>query len=120
MKYLIDITPQGTVSFISQLWGSRLSEKQGSGILILLLPGDVILADKSFNIYKLVSIHQADTKLPAFMKGKIQLSAKGVQEIHHSLTPQISPPHISVPPIPYHSPILYHIPALYSSWQWND
>jgi len=83
VKYLIGITPQGTVSFVSRSWGVRVSHKQITqecGILSLLLPGNVVLADRGFNIYELVAIHQAEAKLPAFTKGKTQLSAKEVQE----------------------------------------
>ena len=46
----------------------------------MLLPGDVVLADRGFNIFELVAIHQAEAKLPAFTKGKTQLSAKEVQK----------------------------------------
>ena len=83
VKYLIGITPQGTVSFVSDAWGGRVSDKhitQECGILNSLLPGDLILADRGFNIYELVAMHQAEAKLPAFTKGKTQLIAKEVQE----------------------------------------
>ena len=46
----------------------------------MLLPGDLVLADRGFNIYELVAIHQPEAKLPAFTKGKAQLSAKEVQD----------------------------------------
>ena len=83
IKYLIGITPQGTVSFVSKAWGGRVSDKQITqecGILDLLLPGDLVLADRGFNIFELVGMHKAEAKLPAFTKGKTQLSAKEVQE----------------------------------------
>ena len=63
--------------------GRRVSDKhitQECGILDFLLPGDLILADRGFNIYELVGMHQAEAKLPAFIKGKAQLTAKEVQE----------------------------------------
>ena len=46
LKYLIGMTPQGTISFVSQAWGGRLSDKlitQECGILSKLLPGDLVL-----------------------------------------------------------------------------
>ena len=48
LKYLIGITPQGTISFVSKTWGGRVSDKaitQECGILSNLLPGDEVLAD---------------------------------------------------------------------------
>uniref|UniRef100_A0A8C5EQN9 THAP-type domain-containing protein n=1 Tax=Gouania willdenowi TaxID=441366 RepID=A0A8C5EQN9_GOUWI len=53
MKYLIVITPQGVISFISNGWGGRTSDKhitEQSGFLNKLLPGDIVLADRGFNI----------------------------------------------------------------------
>ena len=82
VKYLIGITLQGTVSFVSKAWGDSVTDKQITqecGILDLLLPGDLVLADRGFNIFELVGMHHAEAKLPAFTKGKIQLSAKEVQ-----------------------------------------
>lgn len=48
VKLLNAITPQGTISFISKAWGSRVSDKyitEHCGVLNKLLPGDLILAD---------------------------------------------------------------------------
>ena len=45
-KFLIGITPQGVVSYISQAWGGRVSDKyptEHCGILAKLLPGDIVL-----------------------------------------------------------------------------
>ena len=62
---------------------ARVSDKvltQDCGILSKLLPGDVILADRGFNIFELVANYQAEAKLPSFTKGKKPLSWKDVQE----------------------------------------
>ena len=47
-KYLIGITPQGTLCFISNGWGGRVSDNyltENSGLLDNLLPSDTVLAD---------------------------------------------------------------------------
>lgn len=49
VKYLVSVTPQGLISFLSKGWGGGVSDKhviENSGFLYHLLPGDVILADK--------------------------------------------------------------------------
>ena len=50
VKFLIGITPQGTISFISKCAGGRISNKEiteQSGIMDLLLPGTVQLCSYS-------------------------------------------------------------------------
>ena len=83
VKTLIGITPQGVVSFISDTWGGRVSDKyltEHCGILNNLLPGDVVLADRGFDISDSVGILQAKLHIPAFTRGKSQLSALEVEE----------------------------------------
>nr|CAI5821895.1 unnamed protein product [Callosobruchus analis] len=53
IKYLIGITPQGSISFISEAWGGRASDKHitiHSKFLNHIIPGDVMLADRGFLI----------------------------------------------------------------------
>ena len=45
-KYLIGITPQGSVSFISKGWGGQYLT-ENCGILNYLLPGDTVMAEES-------------------------------------------------------------------------
>ena len=81
-KYLISITPQGVINFISNGWGGRASDKyivENSGYLRHLLPGDVILADRGFDIADSVALFGATLDIPAFTKGKDQLSAEEVE-----------------------------------------
>ena len=82
VKVLLGMTPQGVVSFVSDTWGGRVSDKyltENCGFIDKLLPGDV-LADRGFNIAEAVGMVQARLHLPAFTRGKDQLSALEVEE----------------------------------------
>lgn len=83
VKFLIGVAPQGYVTYISCAWGGRVSDKQiilESGLLQNLLPGDIILADRGFNIGDSVGFYCASLQIPAFTKGRKQLSAYEVAE----------------------------------------
>ncbi|XP_065891616.1 uncharacterized protein [Dysidea avara] len=72
-KALLGITPQGTVSFVSECWGGRDSDKhltEHCSILRKLLPGDIVLADRGFDIAELVAMMRAQLHIPAFTGGK--------------------------------------------------
>ena len=76
-KFLIGITPQGSISFVSQAWGGRVSDvylTEHCGILNKLLPGDLVLADRGFSIQHSASLYCAELKIPSFTRGKAQLS----------------------------------------------
>ena len=81
-KYLICITPQGVISYISDGYGGRVSDKyitEHCGFLDLLLPGDVVLADRGFNIEDSVALRGATLDIPAFTRGKVQLTPEEVE-----------------------------------------
>lgn len=81
-KYLIDISPQGVITFISEGWGGRTSDKhitENCGILDKLPHGDVVLADRGFDIADSLALYCAKLHIPAFTKGKRQLSALEVE-----------------------------------------
>ena len=83
VKFLIGITPQGSVSFLSKVYGGRASDKEiteQSGIFDHLLPGDQVLADRGFTCADSFSLYsRAELVIPAFTRGKPQLSAAEVQ-----------------------------------------
>ncbi|XP_034072475.1 uncharacterized protein LOC117546303 isoform X2 [Gymnodraco acuticeps] len=82
VTFLIGVAPQGYVTYISCAWGGRVSDKQitiQSGLLNLL-PGDIVLADRGFDIADSVGFYCASLKMPAFTRGKSQLSAYEVEE----------------------------------------
>ena len=45
-----------------------------------LLPGDIVLADRGFDIKESIAVQGAKLHIPAFTKGKAQLSAEEVHE----------------------------------------
>ena len=64
-------------------WGGRVSDKlltEQCGLLSNLIPGDVVLADRGFEISDSVRVMQAIISIPAFTKGKSQLSAMEIEE----------------------------------------
>ena len=76
-KYLIGITHQGSVSFVSEGWGGWVSDKhltENCSLLQNLLPSDPVLADRGFDIKESVAFYYATITLPVSMKGKQQLS----------------------------------------------
>lgn len=82
-KFLIGITPNGAVSFVSKCWGGRASDKkliQSSGFLDKLTDGDVILADQGFLIKEDVARRGAHLIVPALTRGKKQLPAREAEE----------------------------------------
>ena len=82
VKFLIGITPTGVICFLSLCWGGRVSDQEltgCSGFLELIEPGDVILADRGFLIADDVTIRGAKLVIPAFTKGKQQLSKREVE-----------------------------------------
>jgi hypothetical protein len=57
VKLLIGVTPNGTVNFVSRLWGGRASDRHitmNEGIIARIDPGMVIMADKGFTIEDLL------------------------------------------------------------------
>ncbi|XP_047444432.1 uncharacterized protein LOC125010113 [Mugil cephalus] len=83
MKYLVGITPRGAICFLSRGWEGHTSDEHltlNSGFLDNLLPGDVVLAEKGFEIQENIGMLCAEVKPPALTKGSCQLAARDVEE----------------------------------------
>ena len=83
IKILIGITPQGSISFVSESWGGRTSDKfltENCGFLDTLVPGDVVMADRGFTVAESVGMRQARLVILAFTKGKSQLGPVDVEK----------------------------------------
>jgi len=82
IKFLISITPQGSISFVSKAWGGRVTDKhltEHCESLDKLSPGDLILADRGFTIEDSVGLFCAEVITPPFTRGKKQLSRKQIE-----------------------------------------
>ncbi|XP_051795083.1 uncharacterized protein LOC127531031 isoform X2 [Acanthochromis polyacanthus] len=89
LKVLVAVAPCGSISFVSKCFGGRVSDKvitQRSGFLQLLEHGDLVLANHSFLIADDLAARGAQLAIPAFTRGKAQLSPKEI-EIGRRLSP---------------------------------
>ena len=78
-KGLVGITPNGFVTFVSCLYGGHISDKamtHDCGLIDLLEPGDVVMADRGFDIQHLLAPKKAILNIPPFMAGKEQLTVE--------------------------------------------
>jgi hypothetical protein len=82
-KFLISITPSGMISYVSQGWGGRTSDKyitENSGFLDLVEPYDKILADRGFPIAEDLLLLNAELLIPPGRRGVSQFSKKEVEK----------------------------------------
>ena len=82
-KVLIGISPGGVITFVSRLWGGRISDiaiTEKSGLLDLLEPGDNVMADRGFNIGEVLENRGITLNIPPFLGQRSQLSVKQVLE----------------------------------------
>ena len=76
------VTPNGQVSFLSDLWGGRVSDKQitqESGVLGLLEPGDNVTVDRGFDISNIVP-NSVTVNMPPFLAGCDQMTVAQTEE----------------------------------------
>ena len=85
IKVLISCTPLGAFNYISKCYGGRASDiqitrKSGFTTSKYRMPGDQILADREFTLKDdFAAGASAELLIPAFTRGKSQLSAKEVE-----------------------------------------
>ncbi|XP_054651978.1 uncharacterized protein LOC129192222 isoform X2 [Dunckerocampus dactyliophorus] len=82
VKYLLGITTQGAIVFISKEWGSCASDIQvteNCGLLDELLPGDIVLSDRGFDIKDNKGLWCAEVKSHLPSKKRCLLDPKNVE-----------------------------------------
>ena len=70
LKALVGIIPKGVISFVSELYGGSISDKdltQKSGLIDKLQRGDAVMADRGFNIGGDLAHKGVPVNLPPFM-----------------------------------------------------
>ncbi|CAG2189626.1 unnamed protein product [Mytilus edulis] len=83
VKFLIGITPSGVISFVSEGWSGRVSDRQitlESGILDLLDENDSVMADKGFTIKDLLEKKNCTLNMPPFKGISAQFTTEQVFE----------------------------------------
>ncbi len=83
VKYLIGITPQGSVSCISSGWGGRMSDKyitENSCFLTNLVPEDLTIGDRGFDIRDTLDTYISKLEMLAFTTGKLHLLGIEVEQ----------------------------------------
>ena len=90
LKALVCISPCGSLTFVSDLFGGSISDLelvQRSGILDLFEPGDKILVDRGVNILEECTKRQLKMAMPAFLNGRTMFTAHETAEarqVRHS------------------------------------
>ena len=81
-KLLVGVMPNGQVTFLSDLWSGRVSNKQitrESGVLELMESGDNVMVDRGFDIKDLVP-NGVTVNMPPFLAGREQMTAAETEE----------------------------------------
>ncbi|CAN7946807.1 unnamed protein product [Ixodes hexagonus] len=82
VKFLIAICPSGGICFISKCWGGKVSDLELTrhcGFLDFIQSEDLIMADRVFPIEELLAIRGASLIVPAYTRGKTQLTRREVE-----------------------------------------
>lgn len=81
VKFLTVIDPNGLLMFVSKAYGGRASDKFitcDSGVHDFFFPGDEIMADRGFSLDRDLEVLGVKLNMPAFTRGKAQLSEQEV------------------------------------------
>ena len=83
LKFLVGITPNGAISFLSKCYGGRATDifiTEDCGIAKKLLPGDQVMADRGFKIRDLLAYHQCTLTIPPSTVSSSPMSESDVKK----------------------------------------
>ncbi|XP_059471644.1 uncharacterized protein LOC132205139 [Neocloeon triangulifer] len=78
-KMLVAIDTNGTITFVSRVYAGRTSDKklfQHCGIMEKLRTGDIVMADRGFDIAKVLEKKGVEVLIPDFLKNKERFSSE--------------------------------------------
>lgn len=76
-KVLAGIAPTGAVTFLSDAYEGSISDKEitvKSGLLDLLNPGDLVIADRGFDLKEVLQSRMVNLNIPPFLNGRSKLT----------------------------------------------
>ena len=92
-KSLIGVSPNGLVTYVSDIWGGRVSDRyitEHCGFLDLVEAGDNIMADRGFNVEDLLVDRGAKLNIPPFRdEGSVQLTPAQIEKTRRIATLRI-------------------------------
>lgn len=83
IKFLIAITPQGSIAYLSELYGGRTSDRhivRDCGFLNYINPQDQILADRGFGLKEEFLLKNAVLVIPPAAKGTSQMTSTDIRK----------------------------------------
>ena len=83
IKCLVSITPQGSIGYVSELYGGRTSDRYivtHSKFLNYINPQDQVLADRGFPVREHLLMKSAELVLPPAGKGASQMTSNQVRQ----------------------------------------
>ncbi|XP_031557516.1 uncharacterized protein LOC116294123 [Actinia tenebrosa] len=81
-KLLVGVSPNGQVTFVSEAWGGKASDKQITkecGILNLVEAGDNLMVDRGFEIDDIVPLG-VKVNMPPFLGSRSQMAASETEQ----------------------------------------
>lgn len=92
VKFLVGITPSGVISFVSEDWPGKTSDREltiSSGLIDLLDENDSVMADKGFTIRDVLLKKNCQLNIPPFRGSAPQFSTDEIFDTQEIATLRI-------------------------------